>query len=226
MFMILICLIGWSTLFLLLQKFFKDDMTFNNYVVSFTHAFVIGRCCEIVWYIEQTMKLDQFGSDLTLPQYCVLSLSTGYLIYDTIICLYNRDEFAYVVHHVLSFLVLFAPILTLKSGAEVIFCLWYCELSGPFLHLRFFIEQSIYKHSTIAVINECVFAFLFVSCRYGLGLWTLYKLYWSPESLLMVKMFTLIFFFFNQYIFYMMCMRAKSVLGSVYENRYKTSKHK
>ena len=40
MFMILVCFIGWSTLFLLLQKLFKDDMTFNNYVASFTHAFL------------------------------------------------------------------------------------------------------------------------------------------------------------------------------------------
>ena len=125
----------------------------------------------------------------------------------------------------LSFLVLFAPILTLKCR-EIIFCLWYCELSGPFLNLRFFIEQSIYRSSTIALMKECVFAFFFVSCRYGLGLWILYKLYWSPESLLMVKVFILTFFLFNQYIFCMMWMRTKSVLDSIYENAYKTSKHK
>ena len=71
--------------FFLLQKFSKFVFIFSNYVVFLSHAFVIGRCCEIVWYIEQSMKLNQFGSDVTSLQYYVLSLSTGYVMYDTII---------------------------------------------------------------------------------------------------------------------------------------------
>ena len=221
MFMVLACCFGWALLFLLLQKFYKNDSIFNNYIVATVHAFLSCRCCEILWYIEQNMKLDQFGGDVTFAQYCVMSSTAGYLLYDTIVMLYNRDELVYVVHHILCFFMLAASIATLKCGAELIFSLWYCELSGPFLHMRFFIEQSKYKASNLAIINECIFTVIFVFCRYGLGSWTIYKLYSSQESLLIVKFACYTFFIFNQYIFYKMCMRARDVVTSARDARSK-----
>ena len=58
--------ITWSLLMFLLQKYYRDDLTFNSYIVAFIHAVISCRCCELVWYIEQSMKLDQFGVILPL----------------------------------------------------------------------------------------------------------------------------------------------------------------
>ena len=93
------------------------------------------------------------------------------------------------------------PITTWKSGAGLIFSLWYCELSGPFLHMHFFIEESKYKSSIFAIVNECILGVLVVGCRYGLGILTLYKLYWSSETLVILKLSCYVVklsFIFNQ----------------------------
>ena len=69
--------ITWSLLMFLLQKYYRDDLTFNSYIVAFIHSVISCRCCELVWHIEQSMKLDQFGGDLTIPQYYAISLVLG-----------------------------------------------------------------------------------------------------------------------------------------------------
>ena len=125
---------GWTFFFFSLQKCSNHDLILRAYVVSLTHTLVVGRCSGIVWCIEQNMKLDQFDNNVTSSQYNVLSLTTGYLIYDTVICLYNGDEFMYVVHHILSLFMVVIPIVTRKNGAELIFSLWHCEFSEPFQH--------------------------------------------------------------------------------------------
>ena len=118
-------------------KSFQITIWYFNFVkfVSLTHKLVaVGRCSGIVGCIEQSMKLDQFDNNVTSSQYNVLSLTTGYLIYDTIICLYNGDEVMYVIHHTLSLFMVVIPIVTRKNGAELIFSLWHCGFSEPFLH--------------------------------------------------------------------------------------------
>ena len=89
----LVFCVCWGLVLILLQKLYYSDIRFNCCVVCLIHAFASCRGCEMVWYIEQSLKLDQFGSDLTESQYCVLSLSTGYFLYSTIMDVYNNVEF-------------------------------------------------------------------------------------------------------------------------------------
>lgn len=215
MFLVLVFSLGWAILFLLLQKFYKDDALFNRVIVATAHEFVAARCCEIIWYIEQSMKLDRLGRNVTLPQYYVMASTIGFFLYDTMVLLYNRFELTFVMHHILASLPLVTSIATSNSGVELIFSLWFCELSGPFYHFHFFIKQSKYKLSGLAIINESIFLVIFVVCRYGLAIWIIYKLYWSVKSLLIIKFSYYTFFIFNQYLFYKMCMRARYVIVSV-----------
>ena len=53
----------WALLMVVLQKFYKNDLEYNSCINSFIHTFAICRGCELVWYIEESMKLDQFGDD-------------------------------------------------------------------------------------------------------------------------------------------------------------------
>ena len=219
MFLVLAFSLSWALLFLLLQKIYKDDALFNRVIVAATHEFVAGRCCEMIWYIEQSMKLDHFGRDVTFPQYCVMASTVGFFLYDSMVLLYNRFELTFVVHHILASLPLVTSLVTFNSGAELIFSLWFCELSGPFYHLHFFIKQSKYKLSSHAILNECIFLGIFVICRYGLAIWIMYKLYWSVESLFIIKFLYYTFFIFNQYLFYKMCMRARYFMISAREGK-------
>ena len=54
----------WALLIFALQKFYKNDLEHNSCVNSFIHTFAVCRGCELIWYIEGSMKLDQFGDDL------------------------------------------------------------------------------------------------------------------------------------------------------------------
>ena len=212
MLLVLVSFVGWTCLFIVLQKFYKDDLAYTSHVISFTHASIICQCCEIVWYVEQSMKLDQFGSNLTIPQYCVLSLSAGYFLYDTsILCLYCREETFFISHHIISIFTLTSAMITLKSGPEIIFSIWWLEFSGPYLNMRFLLEKSAYKSTYIALINECIFGITFICFRYGFGIWTLYKFYWSPETLFIIKVCSLTFFLINLYITVIICIKARDI---------------
>ena len=224
MLMLVACCCGWGIIMFLLQKFYKDNVEFNSYIVAFIHALISCRCCEIVWYIEESTKLDQFGSDLTMPQYFVISLSAGYFLYDTIICFLIQEELVFIVHHVICFATLLTAILTLKCGPELIWALWSFEQSGPCLNLRFFIENSRHKSSGIAITNECLFCIVFLVFRYAVGGWALRTLLVSQNSLLIIKLLCSTFFLYNQIILYTMLKRIKRVLSSVYEKFYVKSK--
>lgn len=210
----------WGLVLILLQKLYYSDIRFNCCVVCLIHAFASCRGCEMVWYIEQSLKLDQFGSDLTESQYCVLSLSTGYFLYSTIMDVYNNVEFFYVVHHILCILILMTSITTLKCGPKLIVSIWCCEFSGPCFNLRNILQKTKYKSSVIALVNECAFAVVFIICRYGLGGWAFYKLLLSPDSLVIIKFGISVFFLFNQYIFYQMVVKAKPVLQRFFKESH------
>ena len=217
MLMLVACCCGWGLIMFLLQKLYKNNLEFNSYIVAFIHALISCRCCEVIWYIEESMKLDQFGSDLTTPQYFVISLSAGYFLYDTIICFLIQEEVVFIVHHVICFTILLIAILTFKCGPELIWAIWSFEQSGPFLNLRFFLENSRHKSSGIAITNECLFCIVFLVFRYAVGSWVLHKLLVSQNSLLIIKLLCSTFFLYNQIILYTMLKRIKHVLGSAYE---------
>ena len=224
MLMLVACCCGWGLIMFLLQKFYKNNLEFNSYIVAFIHALVSCRCCEVVWYIEESMKLDQFGSDVTMPQYLVISLSAGYFLYDTIICFLIQEQLVFIVHHVICFTILLIAILTLKCEPELIWAIWSFEQSGPCLNLRFFLENSSHKSSGIAVTNECLFCIVFLVFRYAVGSWVLHKLLVSQNSLLTIKLLCSTFFLYNQIILYTMLKRIKRVLSSAYKIIYLKSK--
>ena len=92
----------WALLMVVLQKFYKNDLEYNSCINSFIHTFAVCRGCELVWYIEENMKLDQFGDDLSMPQYLVVSLSLGYFIYDFIICFLIQENIVFIIHHLFA----------------------------------------------------------------------------------------------------------------------------
>lgn len=113
----------WALLIFALQKFYKNDLEYNSCVNSFIHTFAVCRGCELIWYIEGSMKLDQFGDDLSMPQYLVVSLSLGYFIYDFIICFLIQENIVFIIHHFICTASLGSSVLSFKGGPETIFTL-------------------------------------------------------------------------------------------------------
>ena len=106
----------WALLMVLLQKFYKNDLEYNSCINSFIHTFAVCRGCELVWYIEGSMKLDQFGDDLSMAQYLVVSLSLGYFIYDFIICFFIQENIVFIVHHLICIATIASGVLSFKGG--------------------------------------------------------------------------------------------------------------
>lgn len=146
--------ITWSLLMFLLQKYYRDDLTFNSYIVAFIHAVISCRCCELVWYIEQSMKLDQFGGDLTTPQYYAISFSAGYILYDTILGFHTDKKLYIMVHHFITLFTLVFALLVEKCGPELILSTWGAEISGPCLNMRTFFQNSRFKSSMWSLVND------------------------------------------------------------------------
>lgn len=113
----------WALLIFALQKFYKNDLEYNSCVNSFIHTFAVCRGCELIWYIEGSMKLDQFGDDLSMPQYLVVSLSLGYFIYDFIICFLIQENIVFIIHYFICTTSLGSSVLSFKGGPETIFTL-------------------------------------------------------------------------------------------------------
>ena len=215
----------WALLVVVLQKFYKNDLEYNSCINSFIHTFAVCRGCELVWYIEESMKLDQFGDDFSMPQYLVASLSLGYFIYDFIICFLIQENIVFIIHHFICIATLVSGVLSFKGGPELIFTLWCCELTGPCLNIRYFLERSKYKSSAVAIINECIFAVLFIIFRYGFLAWITYKTWLSPNCLLSFKLLSIVFILLNQFICYIMFVRAKHVLYHVFSKSTEKAKH-
>ena len=215
----------WALLMVVLQKFYKNDLEYNSCINSFIHTFAVCRGCELVWYIEESMKLDQFGDDLSMPQYLVVSLSLGYFIYDFIICFLIQENIVFIIHHFICIASLASGVFSFKGGPETIFTLWCCELTGPFLNIRYFLERSKCKSSLVAITNECIFAILFIIFRYGFLAWITYKTWLSPNCLLSFKLLSIVFILLNQFICYIMFVRAKHVLYHVFSRSTEKAKH-
>ena len=211
MLLLFVSCIFWSLLMFLLQKYHKDDLKYNSYIVAFMHGLISSRCCELVWYMEESMKFEKFGSDLTVPQYWVISLSAGYFLYDTIICLRTNEKVYYIVHHFITFLTLIYVLLEKKCGPELILAIWTAEGSGPCLNLRYFFENSRFKSSRWSLVNDIVFVVLFLILRFGLGSLMMYKLYWSVNTFIVIKTGGFLFFSFNLFLFGVICFSFNDV---------------
>ena len=131
----------------------------------------------------------------------------------------------FIVHHLICIAALASGVLSFKCGPELIFTLWCCELTGPFLNICYFLERSKYKSSLVAIINKCIFAILFIIFRYGFLAWITYKTWLSPNCLLSFKLLSIVFILLNQFICYIMFVRAKHVLYHVFSRSTEKAKH-
>ena len=131
----------------------------------------------------------------------------------------------FIVHHLICIATLASGVLSFKRGPELIFTLWCCELTGPFLNICYFLERSKYKSSLVAIINECIFAILFIIFRYGFLAWITYKTLLSPNCLLSFKLLSIVFILLNKFICYIMFVRAKHVLYHVFSRSTEKAKH-
>ena len=201
--------ITWSLLMFLLQKYYRDDLTFNSYIAAFMHSVISCRCCELVWHIEQSMKFDQFGGDLTIPQYYAISFSAGYILYDTILCFHTDKRLYIMVHHFVTLFTLVLALLVEKCGPELILSIWGAEISGPYLNIRNFFQNSRFKSSVWSLVNDIVFIVSFVAMRFGLGGLILSKLFWSADSFLVIKISGVIFSLVNFSMFAVICSQLR-----------------
>ena len=155
------------------------------------------------------MKLDQFGGDLTIPQYYAISFSAGYILYDTILCFHTDKRLYIMVHHFVTLFTLVLALLVEKCGQELILSIWGAEISGPYLNIRNFFQNSRFKSSVWSLVNDIVFIVSFVAMRFGLGGLILSKLFWSADSFLVIKIAGVIFSLVNFSMFAVICSQLR-----------------
>lgn len=105
-------------------------------------------------------------SDTTNLSTLILYISTGYFLFDMIICIrhFDREGVKYLVHACACFFSYFILPCHLKllHFYAVRFILW--ELSSPFLHLRWFLYK-LNASPKLKLLNDLFLFIAFFSCR-------------------------------------------------------------
>lgn len=181
-------LLFWTLLCLCLKKVFQlDSIASTSYAVSFLHGVFICRCCEYSIYTE-SLWIDDFGDDVSPLQFKILSISAGYFAYDIFICLHMKEPLHIIVHHLLSFAIISTSLVTLRSGPELIICLWFAELSNSYSNLRFwFTNHKVLKGTKWSLLNNVLFCFVFIFLRFVIGPYIIYYILVQERTLMIVK---------------------------------------
>jgi len=187
-------LVGWTTLFKLVQWKWSLTTTPASHAIAFAHGFFASRSSEYVIYMEKLWRVEKFGEDNTPLQDAILTVSLAYFIYDLVICFIIKETVLIKTHHFLAVLIVAATISESYSGPEVIVSLWYGEFTNVFINLRYFFQnQDRYRGSSVAFVNDVFFAVFFLFLRFVVGTYVIYCILTLGKSLPMVQVGSILF---------------------------------
>lgn len=204
MYLFLSCICFWLVLLLFLQWFNKRDVAWNSRIVSLLHAVIVCRCCEYCWLTESTWPLSNFGGEMTSCQFIPISITAAYFVYDTFVCFYLKEDMVIVLHHFISGTVVLFSWYVSKSGPEIVLAIWTSELTNPSLNLRYWLSETGSDKGLFSLLNDVLFFTGFLFLRFGVGTYMIYELYNSQNSLLLVKLGSLLFYILNICLLYQM----------------------
>ncbi|KAH6765095.1 TRAM protein [Perilla frutescens var. frutescens] len=157
---------AWATLFLAIRGMFpKRSFDFCNRIVSTVHAslaVVLASLSVQDW----SCPVCPLASKSSPNQMQALAVSVGYLIYDLVCCLFDKQvKLDNTVHHLVSIIGIVAGLAYQRCGSEMVAALCITEISSPFLHLRELLKELGYRASDINLAADISFAVIFTLAR-------------------------------------------------------------
>jgi len=156
----------------------------DNYVMAWVHSAVSA----VLAYVCVADTLpgipeDAWWSSTPMQRFAV-QFTLAYVAVDSVFLFLKWDAIgsASMVFHHLIFPLSYGVGLYALEPAFGMFCmlvLQLCEVSTPFLHFRWFLSASGYRHTKLYTINALTFSAIFLIVRGGLMTLMLYRLF-SP----------------------------------------------
>ncbi|KAK4722988.1 hypothetical protein R3W88_013221 [Solanum pinnatisectum] len=161
--------ISWTTLFLLTRKLFPNrSFDFCNRLVSTIHA-ILAVTLSLISVQDWNCPLYPLASRSSHKQMRALAVTVGYLIYDFVCCLFDKQvKIDNLIHHLVSVVGLGAGLAYEWCGSEMVAALCVTEISSPFLHMREILKDLGYKDTDFNLAADVLFAVIF-SCARMIG---------------------------------------------------------
>jgi len=171
---IILLTISWSLLFLALQKFNRNcSSEWNNRICSIIHGIIVTRYTE--YNIEWPWNFDNMNATNTPWQETVLLICCSYFVFDTACCLCIQSiDLMMIIHHVVSLWCSLSSYYYGVSGYETIIAMWLSEFTNPLFHMRWFLRSMEWHQGKLALVNNVLFAVLFLFSRMVLGTYAWY----------------------------------------------------
>ncbi|XP_006341975.1 transmembrane protein 136 [Solanum tuberosum] len=161
--------VSWTTLFLLTRKLFPNrSFDFCNRLVSTIHA-ILAVTLSLISVQDWNCPLCPLASRSSHKQMRALAVTVGYLIYDFVCCLFDKQvKIDNLIHHLVSVVGLGAGLAYEWCGSEMVAALCVTEISSPFLHMREILKELGYKDTDFNLAADVLFAVIF-SCARMIG---------------------------------------------------------
>nr|GLL48833.1 transmembrane protein 136-like [Ipomoea trifida] len=179
--------VSWATLFVVTTKVLpKRSFDFRSRIVATFHAFLAITLASLSVQ-DWSCPLCPLATKPSPQQNQALAITTGYMIYDLMCCVYHHQQKTEdLVHHLVTILGLGAGLAYQRCGSEMVGALWVSEISGPFLHLRELLKELGYRDTALNLAVDICFAVIFSLSRMIGGTYLTY-LTVSNENPILIK---------------------------------------
>lgn len=189
MWYVFLCTLLWMLIYAVVCKVTKNRSSeCNCRIVAMMHALLITKLVEAC-LIVGPWPFSTLGSPNTLLQIIILTLSTGYFIFDILWCVAMGTEGpTMLAHHVISLVSLIGGLVLGSSGSELTAVIWGSEITNPFLQVRWFLREIKQYGSVFAKINDAIFIMLFAIARVGIGGYLAFLMHYSVNTVWWIKL--------------------------------------
>lgn len=203
--LIIFGVVSWTTLFLLTRKLFPNrSFDFCNRLVSIIHA-ILAVILASISVQDWSCPLCPLASRSSHKQMKALAVTVGYLIYDFVCCLFDKQvKIDNLIHHLVSAVGLGAGLAYEWCGSEMVAALCVTEISSPFLHMREILKEIGYKDTDLNLAADVLFAVIF-SCARMIGGPYLTYVTLSADNPILIKAMALGLQLVSAFWFYKIC---------------------
>ncbi|KAM3143498.1 hypothetical protein pb186bvf_004260 [Paramecium bursaria] len=146
-------------------------------------------------------------------------ISSGYFLYDVLVCIYN-DLYDYwlVFHHIVSLVAFAQSLITRQNGVFIIYGILITEISNLPMHLRYLIGQFGFRFTKIYETMELIYFLLFILFRGVLAPIYIYHIWKDIQVSFVIKLMASGLLFYSIYYFYEM--------GKIMKRKYRGYKER
>ena len=189
-------LFTWTSLYFCIRIFnHKCSLRWNNRIVSFMHNSLAGILVFISAICIGPWPLNYMGQKNLPFHIAIITISAGYLLYDTLWCMWYRTGGPLLLtHHVVSFIFLCSVLHIGWYGCETSAAIGLSEVSTSLWHLQWFLKKSGRYKGHVAKVVDYARVIVYFGARLGLGTILHIHIHATPNLDLIIKLCSYAFY--------------------------------